>query len=45
VAAVGRYLEGREAEVARLRRRFPPLWRRVSGLPYRRALALTIAAL
>ena len=43
LAAARLYLETREAEVARLRRRFTPLWRRVEGPGYRRALALTVA--
>jgi hypothetical protein len=45
LAAVRLYLDGREAEVARLRRRFMPLWRRIEGPAFRRALALAIAAL
>ena len=45
LAAVRLYLDTREAEVARLRRRFPPLWRRVEGAPFRRNLALTLASL
>ena len=43
--AVGLYLESREAELVRLRRLFPPIWRRVSGAPFRRTLAQTLAAL
>ncbi len=41
--AVGRYLRGREAEVARLRRRFPVLWRRIMAPAFRRALAAAVA--
>jgi CHAD domain-containing protein len=44
VTAVRHYLDAREAEVNRLKRRFQPLWRRVEGPAYRRALALAIAA-
>jgi len=43
--AIGMYLESREAEMVRLRRLFPPIWRRVSGPPFRRTLAQTLAAL
>ena len=45
LSAVRLYLDGREAEVARLKRRFPPLWRRVEGTAFRRRLALTLATL
>jgi triphosphatase len=45
LVAVGHYLDAREAEVARLRRRFPVLWRRLEGFTFRRNLALTVAAL
>ncbi len=45
LAAVRLYLDTREAEVARLRRRFSPLWRRVEGAGYRRSLALALATL
>jgi CHAD domain-containing protein/adenylate cyclase class IV len=45
LAAVRLYLDSREAEVARLRKRFTPLWRRVEGPSYRRTLALTLAQL
>jgi CHAD domain-containing protein len=45
LAAVGLYLDTREAEVARLRKRFTPLWRRVEGPAYRRTLALAVATL
>ncbi len=36
--AIGLYLESRESELARLRKTFPPVWRRVSGTPFRRTL-------
>jgi hypothetical protein len=45
LAAVRLYLDMHEAEVARLRKRFMPLWRRVEGPAYRRTLALALAAL
>ena len=45
LAAVRLYLDTHEAEVARLRKRFMPLWRRVEGPAYRRTLALALAAL
>jgi CHAD domain-containing protein/adenylate cyclase class IV len=45
LAAVRLYLDTQEAEVARLRKRFPPLWRRIEGPGYRRTLALTLAQL
>lgn len=45
LAAVRLYLDAQEKEVARLRRRFTPLWRRVEGDTYRRNLALTLATL
>lgn len=44
-AAIGRFLAGREAEVVRLRRRLPPLWRALMAPRYRRELALLLAAL
>jgi CHAD domain-containing protein len=40
--AVGLYLDSREADVERLRRSFRPLWRRVMGRPFRRALGVAI---
>jgi triphosphatase len=43
--AVGLYLDSREAEMQRLRRSFRPLWRRITGRPFRRGLALAIAAI
>jgi CHAD domain-containing protein len=43
LSAVRLYLDTREAEVNRLKRRFQPLWRRVEGPGYRRTLALAIA--
>ncbi|HYI22114.1 MAG TPA: CHAD domain-containing protein [Candidatus Limnocylindrales bacterium] len=44
-AAAGAYLKSSEADVARLRRSFRPLWRRVSGQPFRRRLALTVGTI
>jgi CHAD domain-containing protein len=41
--AVGLYLDSREADVERLRRSFRPLWRRITGRPFRRALGVAIA--
>ena len=40
--AVGLYLDSREADVERLRRSFRPLWRRITGRPFRRALGVAI---
>ncbi len=40
--AVGLYLDSREAEVERLRRTFRPLWRRLTGPAFRRALGIAI---
>jgi CHAD domain-containing protein len=40
--AVGLYLDSREADVERLRRGFRPLWRRVTGPAFRRALGVAI---
>jgi CHAD domain-containing protein len=40
--AVGLYLDSREADVEYLRRSFRPLWRRVTGRPFRRALGVAI---
>ena len=44
-AAIGAYLRSREREVARLRRSLGPIWRAVSGAPFRRALGRATAAL
>ncbi|MEJ7752798.1 MAG: CHAD domain-containing protein [Candidatus Limnocylindrales bacterium] len=43
--AAGAYLIAREAEMPRLRRSFPVVWRRVAGPTFRRRLALAISAL
>ncbi len=43
--AAGAYLVAREAEMPRLRRSFPVVWRRVAGPTFRRRLALAISAL
>jgi CHAD domain-containing protein len=43
--AAGAYLVAREAEIPRLRRTFPVIWRRVAGPAFRRRLALAISAL
>jgi len=43
--AIGTYLRSREREVARLRRTLGPVWRAVSGAPFRRALGRAAAAL
>jgi len=40
--AVGLYLDSREADVEHLRRSFRPLWRRVTGRAYRKALGAAI---
>jgi CHAD domain-containing protein len=40
--AVGRYLDAREAEAERLRLSFGPLWRRITGRTFRRALGAAI---
>ena len=40
--AVGLYLDSREADVERLRRSFRPVWRRITGATFRRALGLAI---
>jgi CHAD domain-containing protein len=40
--AVGLYLDSREAEVEQLRRSFRPLWRRITGRTFRRALGVAI---
>jgi CHAD domain-containing protein len=40
--AVGLYLDSREAEVEQLRRSFRPLWRRITGRGFRRALGVAI---
>lgn len=43
--AAGRYLESSEADLARLRRTFRPMWRRVGSEPFRRRLGATIASI
>lgn len=43
--AAGAYLISREAEMPRLRRSFPAVWRRVAGPAFRRRLALAISSL
>jgi CHAD domain-containing protein len=40
--AVGLYLDSREADVERLRRSFRPIWRRIAGRAFRRALGQAI---
>jgi len=40
--AVGLYLDSREADVERLRRTFRPVWRRITGRTFRRALGVAI---
>ena len=40
--AVGLYLDSREADVEQLRRSFRPLWRRVTGRTFRKALGVAI---
>jgi CHAD domain-containing protein len=40
--AVGMYLDSREAEVEQLHRSFRPLWRRITGRTFRRALGTAI---
>ncbi len=40
--AVGLYLDSREASVEQLRRSFRPVWRRMTGIPFRKALGLAI---
>ncbi len=45
VAAVGRYLPSREAEVRRLQRSLGPVWRRIVAADFRRALGRSISAL
>jgi CHAD domain-containing protein len=42
-AAIGRYLVGREREVARLRRGVGPAWRGVAGIGFRRTLGRVVA--
>ncbi len=39
---VGLYLDSREADVEQLRRSFRPLWRRITGRTFRKALGLAI---
>ena len=43
--AVGLYLDSREADVERLRRSFRPLWRRVTGRAFRKALGTAVTAI
>lgn len=43
--AAGAYLVAREAEMPRLRRSFPVVWRRLVGPTFRRRLALAVSAL
>ena len=43
--AVGLYLDSREADVERLRRSFKPLWRRVTGRAFRKALGTAVTAI
>lgn len=43
--AAGAYLIAREAEMPRLRRSFPVVWRRLAGPTFRRRLALAVSAL
>lgn len=43
--AIGHFLNSREADVARLRDTLLPVWRRVSGITFRRSLASAIASL
>jgi CHAD domain-containing protein len=40
--AVGMYLDSREAQVEQLRRSFRPVWRRITGVTFRKALGLAI---
>jgi CHAD domain-containing protein len=40
--AIGLYLDSREADMERLRRSFRPLWRRMTGADFRRALGIAI---
>jgi CHAD domain-containing protein len=42
---IGAYLHSREREIARLRRTLGPIWRAVSGSPFRRGLGRATAAL
>jgi CHAD domain-containing protein len=43
--AIGHLIDAREADIARLRRTLPPIWRRVSGPTFRRSLGSAIASL
>ncbi len=43
--AVGLYLDSREADVEQLRRGFKPLWRRITGRAFRKALGSAITQL
>ncbi len=40
--AVGLYLDSREATTEQLRRSFRPVWRRVTGVAFRKGLGLAI---
>ena len=40
--AVGLYLDSREATVEQLRRSFRPVWKRMTGVAFRKALGLSI---
>ena len=40
--AVGLYLNSREANVEQLRRSFRPVWRRMTGVSFRKALGQAI---
>jgi triphosphatase len=43
--AVGLYLDSREANVELLRRSFKPLWRRITGRAFRKALGTAVTAI
>ena len=43
--AIGAYLHSRERELARRRKALGPVWRAVTGAPFRRALGRAVAAL
>ena len=40
--AVGLFLDSREAKVEQMRRSFKPVWRRLTGVTFRKALGLAI---
>jgi len=44
-AAIGAYVRANEAEVERLTRSFRPLWRTVTGRPFRRRLGAVVSAI